>query len=78
MVVFHIKSGDADAFLYEASCETSNDALIRDLVEIWNIRIRLRQLCGQIFKYSLNIIIVQLILIFVSKALFGNWVSMDQ
>lgn len=50
MVVFHIKSGDADAFLYEAPCESSNDALIRDLVQIWNIRIRLRQLCGKIFN----------------------------
>ena len=47
MVVFHIKSGD-DAFLYETSCETSYDTLIRDLVAIWNIRIRLKQLCGSI------------------------------
>ena len=47
MVVFHVKSGD-DAFMYETSCETSNDALIRALVEIWNIRIRLKQLCGKI------------------------------
>lgn len=48
MVVFHVKSGDSDAFLYEASCETNNGKLIRDLVEIWNLRIRLRQLCGSI------------------------------
>jgi hypothetical protein len=46
MVVFHVKSGDSDGFLYEASCDTNNDALIRNIVEIWNLRIRLRQLTG--------------------------------
>ncbi len=47
MVVFQIKSnGDADSFLFEAPCETSNDTLIRNLVEVWNLRIRLRQLAG--------------------------------
>lgn len=46
MVVFHIKSGDSDSFLFEANCDTTNDQLIRNLVEVWNLRIRLRQLCG--------------------------------
>ena len=46
MVVIHIKNSEADAFLYETSCSTSNDALLRDLVECWNLRLRLRQLVG--------------------------------
>jgi hypothetical protein len=50
MVVIQIKSaGDgADTFLYESSCDTSNDIVVREIVEIWNMRIRLRQLCGGI------------------------------
>ena len=49
MVVIQIKTaGDQDSFLYEAVCDTSNDAVIRELVEIWNLRIRLRQLSGAI------------------------------
>lgn len=49
MVVIHVKNGgDADSFLYETTCETSNDEMIRDLVDVWNLRLRLRQLCGAI------------------------------
>jgi len=48
MVVIHIKHGDNDGFLYETTCDTSNDVLIRDLVQVWNLRIRLKQLCGSI------------------------------
>ena len=44
MVVFQIKTSDTDSFLYEASCDTSNDVVIRDIVRIWNMRIRLGQL----------------------------------
>ncbi len=48
MVVFQIKKSDTDTFLFEATCDTSNDKLIRDLVTIWNLRIRLGQLAGAI------------------------------
>jgi cilia- and flagella-associated protein 298 len=44
MVVIHIKRGDSDGFLYETTCATGNDSLIRELVEIWNMRLRLMQL----------------------------------
>eukprot|EP01038_Epipyxis_sp_PR26KG_P005406 gene5406-7493_t len=46
MVVLQIKNSDSDSFLYETTCDTNNDAMIRDLVAVWNLRIRLRQLCG--------------------------------
>jgi len=45
MVVIQIKKGDLDGFLFETSCDTSNDALLRDLVFVWNMRLRLAQLC---------------------------------
>ena len=32
MVVLHIKKSEADGFLYETTCDTSNDTLIRELV----------------------------------------------
>lgn len=50
MVVIHIKNSEHDSFLYETTCDTSNDALIRDLVEVWNLRIRLRQLVGALIE----------------------------
>ena len=47
MVVIQIKTGSGDdTFLYETTCDASCDAMIRDLTEVWNLRIRLRQLCG--------------------------------
>ena len=47
MVVIHIKNGgDADSFLYETTCATQVDEMVRDVVEVWNLRLRLRQLCG--------------------------------
>lgn len=55
MVVIQIKNGDLDGFLYETSCNTSNDILLRELVHVWNLRIRLRQLCGgvrELAKYG--------------------------
>jgi hypothetical protein len=48
MVVIHIKTAENEGFLYETTCETSNDALIRDLVNVWNMRLRLQQLVGGI------------------------------
>lgn len=47
MVVIQIKtSNEHDTFLYETTCDTLNDSLVRDLVKVWNLRIRLRQLAG--------------------------------
>ena len=46
MVVIHIKKGDGDAFLYETTCQTNNADLIKELCEIWNLRLRLAQLAG--------------------------------
>ena len=48
MVVIQIKSSDVDTFLYEVPSETSNDTVIRDIVKIWNLRLRLTQLIGAI------------------------------
>jgi len=48
MVVIHVKRSDKDEFLYETTCATSNDTLIRELVEVWNLRLRLAQLAGSI------------------------------
>jgi cilia- and flagella-associated protein 298 len=48
MVVFQIKRGDGDCFLYETSCESSADQTVREITEIWNLRLRLGQLCGGI------------------------------
>lgn len=40
MVVIHVKRTETDQFLYETTCDTSNDNLIRHLVKISNTRIR--------------------------------------
>jgi hypothetical protein len=54
MVVFQIKAnGDADTFLYEATSDTSNDVLIRDLTAVWNLRIRLRWLASGMRELAL-------------------------
>eukprot|EP00753_Platysulcus_tardus_P016437 PLAT5708.1.p1 GENE.PLAT5708.1~~PLAT5708.1.p1 ORF type:complete len:290 (+),score=124.99 PLAT5708.1:135-1004(+) len=44
MVVIHIKPNDTDQWLYETTTTESNDALIRALVEVWNLRLRIRRL----------------------------------
>lgn len=47
MVVISIKTGNGeDGFLYETTTDSSCDTMIRDLTEVWNLRVRLRQLCG--------------------------------
>lgn len=48
MVVFHLKNGQADGFLYEASVQNTNDELIEGLVAVWNMRIRLTMLIGAV------------------------------
>lgn len=46
MVVFSIKSGGQDGFLYEASVQDQNEDVIAGLVQVWNMRIRLNMLIG--------------------------------
>ena len=53
MVVIQIKNSDKDTFLYETSCDISNDQLLRDLVNVWNLRLRLRQLIGGLREMAL-------------------------
>lgn len=48
MVVIQIKNNEADTYLYETTCDTTNDDLVRDIVRVHNLRIRLRQLSGGI------------------------------
>lgn len=55
MVVIHIKKGDGDGFLYETTCDTSNDTIIREIVNVFNLRLVLVQLVGglrQLAKYG--------------------------
>jgi hypothetical protein len=52
MVVIHIKRENG-AFLYETSCDNSNDFVIRDLVNVWNMRLRLQQLVGGLREMAL-------------------------
>lgn len=46
MVVFVIKKSNDDQFLYEASVQDQNEALIAGLVQVWNMRLRIGQLIG--------------------------------
>lgn len=46
MVVIQIKNSEHDTFLYETTCDTSNDSLVRDITKVWNMRVRLIQLVG--------------------------------
>lgn len=48
MVVIQIKTSDQDSFLYETTCDTTNDNLVREIVRVWNLRLRLGQLVGGI------------------------------
>jgi len=38
MVVIHLKKDDANQFLYECTTKMTNDDLIKDLVQLWNMR----------------------------------------
>lgn len=52
MVVIQVKNSDHDTFLYETNCDVTNDALVRDMVQVWNLRIRLRQLAGGLHELA--------------------------
>ena len=44
MVVIHVKADDNNQFLYETTCDTGNDTLIRELVGVWNKRLQIAAL----------------------------------
>lgn len=46
MVVIQIKTSDQDSFLFETTCDTTNDTLVREITQVWNMRLRLGQLVG--------------------------------
>jgi hypothetical protein len=46
MVVIQVKVSDNEAFLYETTCDTPNDVLVREVTQVWNMRLRLGQLTG--------------------------------
>jgi hypothetical protein len=48
MVVIQIKTSDQDSFLFETTCDTPNDTLVREICRVWNMRLRLGQLVGAI------------------------------
>lgn len=48
MVLIHIKKTDTDQFLYETTCATPNDQLIRELVAVWNMRLALVSLADAV------------------------------
>ena len=80
MVVIHVKKSDSESFLYETTCATTNDALIRELVEVWNMRLRLAQLSG----YDAPLVLVPTLAFPLTPPLLrilldrsGRWVSME-
>lgn len=46
MVVIQIKNNDKDSFLYETTADKTGDYVVRDLCNVWNLRVRIRQLIG--------------------------------
>ncbi|KAF0694750.1 Aste57867_14426 [Aphanomyces stellatus] len=55
MVVINVKLSETEGFLFETSCGTSNDELVRDLVHVHNSRIRLASLTQHVqglFQYG--------------------------
>jgi|TARA_B110000208_G_scaffold151491_1_gene183016 hypothetical protein len=45
MVVFLIKNSAEDTFLFEATCDTPSDELVRMLAIVWNYRVLIKSLC---------------------------------
>mmetsp|Transcript_6583 Transcript_6583/g.16784 ORF Transcript_6583/g.16784 Transcript_6583/m.16784 type:complete len:284 (+) Transcript_6583:104-955(+) len=48
MVVIVVKRSDKDQFMCETTCSEGNDALIRRLVRIWNMRVKAELLAGAV------------------------------
>ena len=52
MVVIHIKKSDADQFLYVTTCSASCDTVIRELVDVWNMRHRIGRIADACIDLS--------------------------
>jgi len=48
MVILYVKRGDENLFLYETSVTSSTDAVIRELVSVFNGRLKIQRLCMEI------------------------------
>ncbi|KAH8365607.1 hypothetical protein KR093_002514 [Drosophila rubida] len=48
MVVLHVKRGDESLFLYETSVTAATDTVIRELVSVFNGRLKVQRLCMEI------------------------------
>lgn len=48
MVVIQVKNSEHDTFLYETSSTSVGDQVVREIVQIWNLRVRLSQLSGAV------------------------------
>lgn len=54
MVAIQIKTSEHDSFLYECTSDSKNDYVVREIVKIWNLRVRLMQLIGSITELALH------------------------
>jgi hypothetical protein len=45
MVVFLVKNSAENTFLFEATCDTPTDELVRTLAIVWNYRVLIKSLC---------------------------------
>ncbi|XP_017840219.1 cilia- and flagella-associated protein 298 [Drosophila busckii] len=48
MVILHVKHGDENLFLYETSVSNKTDVVIRELVAVYNGRLKIQRLCMEI------------------------------
>ena len=51
MVKLQIKSGDENQFLLETTTNENIDSLTRNIVEIFNTRLKIYRICGGKLKY---------------------------
>ena len=54
MVQIVVKNLNVDQFLYQCSLKDSNDRIIRELVKIWNLRLKLEYLTDILEELNLN------------------------
>ena len=48
MVIIHVKKNTVDQFLYETNISISNQQLIEEIVAIYNGRLKVERICGEI------------------------------
>ncbi|XP_032598986.1 cilia- and flagella-associated protein 298 [Drosophila grimshawi] len=48
MVVLHVKLGDQNVFLYETSVTETTDTVIRELISVFNGRLKIQRICMEI------------------------------